>query len=901
MNFKHIDGKWQERWESAKAFKARPAEGKDTFYCLEMYPYPSGSGLHMGHCRNYAIGDAFARYQRMKGKAVLYPMGYDSFGLPAENAAIKHKVSPKDWTDNNIRTMMGQQKALGLSYDWDRMIYSHDPDYYRWNQWIFTKLYEKGLAYRKAALANWCPSCNTVLANEQVHDGKCWRCASDVTQKDMPQWFFRITAYAEELLKDIDTLAWPERVKAMQRNWIGRSEGTRVDFTIKETGETIPVFTTRPDTLWGVMFMVFAPEHPKVMELVKGTAYEKPVREFVTQAVKDRFTRLAEDKEKEGLFIGKHAVNPVNGDVVPIYIANFVLMEYGTGFIMAVPTHDQRDFEFATKFNIPKKIVIQPDEGTMLKSGTMHHAFVDDGKLVDSGPFDGEGNRDAIPKINEWLKEQGKGEAVVQFKLRDWLISRQRYWGTPIPIIHCEACGTVPVPEKDLPVRLPEDVQFTGEGNPLESSASFTKADCPACGKPARRETDTMDTFVDSSWYFLRYCDPKNKELPFGKEASQWMPVSQYIGGIEHAVMHLLYARFFTKALRDLGLIDIDEPFHRLLCQGMVLKDGDAMSKSKGNVVDPNTIVDKYGADTARAFILFAALPEKELEWSDTGVDAVNRFLTKVYRLLEQVDQSNADTAPSPASPETDRQIRSKLHRTIARVTAHMDAFEFSLAIGAMMEFGNALHKVAGQVSSSVWNGCLSDLARLLSPIAPHMAEEMCELLGNSSADATDASTFCSLSPWPVADESKIDHAAEAGETLVDEARKDILNLLGLLKVKPKTITLILADDWKRTLCRFIQQQLTSTRDVGAIMKAAMTDADLKKHGQDVAKLLPKLVASPQKMPAVLLATEDEKKFLELANIGAEFKCDILIEVESQSGHDKRRQAMPGKPALVIA
>ncbi|PIN69620.1 leucine--tRNA ligase, partial [Candidatus Woesearchaeota archaeon CG11_big_fil_rev_8_21_14_0_20_57_5] len=364
----------------------------------------------------------------------------------------------------------------------------------------------------------------------------------------MPQWFFRITAYAEELLKDIDTLAWPERVKAMQRNWIGRSEGTRVDFTIKETGETIPVFTTRPDTLWGVMFMVFAPEHPKVMELVKGTAYEKPVREFVTQAVKDRFTRLAEDKEKEGLFIGKHAVNPVNGDVVPIYIANFVLMEYGTGFIMAVPTHDQRDFEFATKFNIPKKIVIQPDEGTMLKSGTMHHAFVDDGKLVDSGPFDGEGNRDAIPKINEWLKEQGKGEAVVQFKLRDWLISRQRYWGTPIPIIHCEACGTVPVPEKDLPVRLPEDVQFTGEGNPLESSASFTKADCPACGKPARRETDTMDTFVDSSWYFLRYCDPKNKELPFGKEASQWMPVSQYIGGIEHAVMHLLYARFFTKA-----------------------------------------------------------------------------------------------------------------------------------------------------------------------------------------------------------------------------------------------------------------------------------------------------------------------------------------------------------------
>ena len=633
-DFRKVEERWQRYWEEQKTFKVTEDASKPKYYCLEMFPYPSGR-IHMGHVRNYAIGDVVSRYKRMNGFNVLHPMGWDAFGLPAENAAIKHGIHPSKWTLENIAFMRDKQlKRMGLSYDWDREVTTCLEDYYRWNQWFFIKMYERGLAYKKLSYVNWCPSCGTVLANEQVEGGLCWRCGSVVTHKELAQWFFKITAYAEELLSYCDKLpGWPERVLTMQRNWIGKSIGVEVDFIVEGSGEKLTIFTTRQDTLYGVTFMSIAPEHPMLESLIKGKKQADEVRAFCQRVMReDKAARADEKQEKEGVFTGSYAVNPLNNEKVPVWVGNFVLMEYGTGAIMSVPAHDQRDFEFAKKYGLPIRVVIQnPEKG--LVAETMQQAYVEDGVMANSGRFDGLSNTVSKEKIADYVEQSKLGKRTVNWRLRDWGISRQRYWGTPIPIIYCEKCGAVPVPENQLPVKLPMDVEFTGKGlSPLVESKSFRETICPQCGGTARRETDTMDTFVDSSWYFLRYCSSKYDKAPFDKKAAAyWMGVDQYIGGIEHAVLHLLYARFFTKVIRDLGLFDGDEPFENLLTQGMVIKDGAKMSKSKGNVVDPDFILSNYGADTARLFWLFAAPPERDLDWSDQGVDGAYRFLHRVW------------------------------------------------------------------------------------------------------------------------------------------------------------------------------------------------------------------------------------------------------------------------------
>jgi len=766
VDFNKIAKKWQKKWEEKDIFKVKESN-KKKFYCLEMYPYPSGGGLHMGHLRNYSIGDCLARFKRMQGFNVIYPMGYDSFGMPAENAAIKNKADPKKWTDSNIKTMMRQQKAMGLSYDWSRMLYSHDEDYYKWNQWAFLKFFEKGLAYKKGSYVNWCDDCKTVLANEQVEQGKCWRCHNEVTEKSLEQWFFKIRAYADELLACLEKLEWPERVKIMQRNWIGKSYGTEIHFLIKDTKEKIPIFTTRADTLFGVTFMVFAPEHPLVREWVKETKYEKEFEKFLKEVRKEnKFERTSEESEKKGMFIGKYAINPVNNEEVPVYIGNFVIYEYGAGAVMAVPAHDQRDFDFAKKYKIPIKIVIQPD-AYEIKEGKIQRAYLEDGHLVNSSEFDGVGNRDAIEGVSKKLEKLGKGKRTVNYKLRDWLISRQRYWGTPIPIVYCGECGIVPVPYEELPVKLPKNVKFTGSGNPLETSKEFVNCKCPKCKGKVRRETDTMDTFVDSSWYFIRYCSPKADKLPFDKKiVNYWMPVDQYIGGIEHAIMHLLYARFFTKALRDLKLHNIDEPFSRLLCQGMVLKDGEVMSKSKGNVVDPGEISDKYGPDTARLFILFAASPDKELDWSDKGVNGSFRFLNRVYSLVEKVDKVKADA-----------RVLNKMHRTIKVVTENIENFENNKAVVSLYGFVDYLGSL-----EKIPKEAFENLLLLMAPFTPHICEELWSKSGNKG--------FISLAGWPEFERKKISEKIEKEESSVEGIIDDIRNVLKLVKIEPKKVYL---------------------------------------------------------------------------------------------------------------
>ncbi len=775
VDFNKIAKKWQNRWEKDNIFATKISKNKQKYYVLEMYPYPSAT-LHIGHLRNYSIGDCIARFMRMNCFNVLYPMGYDSFGLPAENAAIKNKADPREWTESNIKAIKRQQKSIGLSYDWSREIASHRESYYKWNQWIFLKMFEKGLAYRKKSPVNWCPSCKTVLANEQVIDGKCWRCSSEVEIKDLEQWFFKITKYAKELLNDLDKLRdWPEKVKIMQKNWIGKSEGTLVNFKLKDTDENLPVFTTRPDTLYGVTFMVFAPEHPKVLELVKGTKYEKDVKKFINEVViKEKFERTSEESEKKGMFIGKYAVNPLNNEKIPIYIANFVLLDYGTGMIMAVPAHDQRDFEFAKKYKIPIKVVISSSDFD-LNEKKMDRAYIGEGKLINSGEFNGLNNKDAIDYITKYIEKNKLGKKTVQYKLRDWLISRQRYWGTPIPIIYCGKCGVVPVPEKNLPVKLPKDVKFTGEGNPLLTSGSFVNVKCPKCKGEAKRETDTMDTFVDSSWYFFRFCDSKENKLPFSKGAEYFMPVNQYIGGIEHAILHLLYARFFTKVLRDLKLTKVSEPFTRLLTQGMVTKDGAKMSKSLGNVVDPSWIIDKYGPDTARLFILFAALPERELEWNDKGVEGSFKFLNRIYNLVNDKPKFRKDIN------NKDKFIISKTNSTIKQVTEYINDFKLSLAIGSLMELVNSINRYKKQeVNEKIYHECLKDLILLFSPFCPHISEELWEKIGNKN--------YISMEKWPKFDSNKINKKAEELEELLHNTISDINEILKLINKKAKKV-----------------------------------------------------------------------------------------------------------------
>jgi leucyl-tRNA synthetase len=745
-DFKKVEERWQRFWQDQKTFKVTEDASRPKYYCLEMFPYPSGR-IHMGHVRNYAIGDVVSRYKRMRGFNVLHPMGWDSFGLPAENAAIKHGIHPSKWTLENIAFMRDKQlKRLGLSYDWDREVTTCLEEYYRWNQWFFIKMYERGLAYKKLSYVNWCPSCATVLANEQVEDGLCWRCGSVVTHKELEQWFFKITAYAEELLSYCDRLTgWPERVLTMQRNWIGKSVGVEVDFTVEGTGEKLTIFTTRQDTLFGVTFMSIAPEHPLLESLIKGKSQADEVRAFVQRVMReDKAARTDEKQEKEGIFTGVYAINPLNNEKVPVWVGNFVLMEYGTGAIMSVPAHDQRDFEFARKFGLPIRVVIQNPEKSLVAEN-LQQAYVEDGVMANSGSFDGLSNTAAKDRIADHVEQNRFGKRTVNWRLRDWGISRQRYWGTPIPIIYCDICGAVPVSERDLPVRLPVEVDFTGRGlSPLAESASFRETTCPKCGGAARRETDTMDTFVDSSWYFLRYCSPKEDKAPFDKKAAgYWMSVDQYIGGIEHAVLHLLYARFFTKVIRDLGLFDGDEPFMNLLTQGMVIKDGAKMSKSKGNVVDPDFILSKYGTDTARLFSLFAAPPERDLDWSDQGVDGAYRFLHRVWAIVYKHSEAVQRVKPAGPVARGDKLYR-KTHLTIKKVTEDIEReFHFNTAIAALMELVNEMYDytAAGMTADRlpVVRTAIDALTLLIAPFAPHFAEELWESLGGkaSLANAT--------------------------------------------------------------------------------------------------------------------------------------------------------------------
>ena len=819
-NPKEIENKWQSKWNKDNIFKSENVSDKENYYILEMFAYPSGN-LHVGHLRNYTIGDAIARYKKMKGFNVLHPFGWDSFGLPAENAAIENKAHPGDWTRKNIDNMKRQLKLMGISHDWSRELATYQENYYKWNQWMFIKMYEKGLVYKKKSYVNWCPECNTVLANEQVEDGKCWRHSkTDVIQKELDQWYFKITDYSEELLQSHDDLAgnWPDKVITMQKNWIGKSYGTEIDFVLEDGKTKIPAFTTRPDTLYGVTYVVLAPEHPVVEDIILK---DNPALKVKTDAMinEDKIERTAEDKEKEGFFTGKYVTNPVNGEKIPLWVGNYVLMDYGTGAVMAVPAHDERDFLFAGKYDLPLRVVIEP-EGEKLDISTMKQAYTGEGILVNSDKFDGMKNNDAKTAVSEYLEEIKGGLRTVNYRLHDWLLSRQRYWGTPIPALYCEKCGLVMEKIENLPVKLPMDIEFSGVGNPLETSEQFKNVTCPVCGGTAKRETDTMDTFVDSSWYYLRFLNPNLDTAPFDKtDADNWTPVDQYIGGVEHAVMHLLYARFFHKVLRDMGLLSSNEPFRRLLTQGMVLgpsyysneerkfyfeadvnvdnKTGKAyskktgeelavkvekMSKSKNNGVDPEVIVKEYGADSARVFSLFAAPPEKELEWNMNGLAGAYRFLNRLFLLIEDTKEfSEAGEIDHGKRNSEDSEIQKKLHQTVKKVSESMeDNFHFNTAIAALMELLNDMtsyrQKVidTGKISSEskkIWREVMEKTVLMLSPFAPHIADELWAASGREG--------YAFLESWPeyieeLTKESKINLVVQVNGKLRDTILADV-------------------------------------------------------------------------------------------------------------------------------
>jgi leucyl-tRNA synthetase len=762
-----LDTKWQQRWRDARAFEVVADPSRPKFYCLEMFAYPSGHA-HVGHVRNYIIGDVVARLKRLQGFNVLHPFGWDAFGLPAENAAIKSGIHPETSTLANIAHMKGQLQRLGISYAWERELATCLPDYYRWNQWLFTRMFERGLAYRRRSTVNWCPSCQTVLANEQVVDGACWRCGTIVVEKDLEQWFFKITAYADDLLAAIDGLAgWPEKVLTMQRNWIGRSEGARVRFAVEGEPDGVEVFTTRIDTIFGATFLTLAPEHPLVPRLAERTGRADVLAEAQRYRAQDRTARMSGEAGKEGVFTGAYAVNPFSGERVPIWVANFVLGEYGTGAVMGVPHGDQRDFEFARKYDLEIRPVIRTADGRVPSAAEMTAAHVDEGTVVNSGPYDGLTSAEARRRMTADAEAGGFGAGSVQFRLKDWGISRQRYWGTPIPMVHCPVDGVVAVPDDELPVLLPKVTEFTGRGDsPLAHVPEFVNVACPKCGGPARRETDTMDTFVDSSWYFYRFADAANDRLPFDPPAVKyWCPVDFYSGGVEHAILHLIYSRFFARVFRDLGMIDHGEPFTHLLTQGMVLKDGHVMSKSKGNVVDPDTMLQKVGADALRTYVMFVAPPEKEVEWSDAGLDGMFRWLARVWRIAEQWRESALAAEPLAHGALTveERALRRKTHDTIRRVSADVDVRkQMNTAISAMMELVNDLYlftdaqrTAATPQAAGVAREAIEALVRLLSPFAPHTAEELWERYGHVDGLAA--------ARWPAVDES----AAKAEQLVV--------------------------------------------------------------------------------------------------------------------------------------
>ncbi len=801
-DFKKIEDKWQKIWTENDQYKTDTTDSsKPNYYTLEMFPYPSGN-IHMGHVRNYSIGDVVARFKKMEGYNVLHPMGWDSFGLPAENAAIKHGVHPHKWTMANIEDMKAQLKLLGLSYDWEREVATSTPEYYRFTQEIFLKFLEAGLAYKKKSFVNWCPSCETVLANEQVVGGQCERCDAVVVKKDLEQWYFKTTAFAEELLNDLDTLdGWPEKVKTMQRNWIGKSNGAELRFDIEGTDKSMTVYTTRPDTTYGVTFMVLAPESELVQELVAGTEYEADVNAFVQKMhTKTEIERTSSDTEKEGMFIGKYVINPVNGNKIPVWIANYVLADYGTGAIMAVPAHDDRDKEFAQKYNLDIIPVIDEDN-----------------KMINSEEFNGMDASKAFDGIVEKLAKENRGKKTVNYRLRDWLLSRQRYWGCPIPVVYCDDCGIVPVDKKDLPVLLPTDVEFTGKGeSPLTTSKEFATTACPCCGKEARREVDTMDTFVDSSWYFLRYIDPKNTEEPFSKEmVNKWMPVDQYIGGVEHAIMHLLYSRFFVKAFKSMGMLDFDEPFKNLLTQGMVLMDGSKMSKSKGNTVSPIEIINKYGADTARLFVLFAAPPERDLDWSEQGVEGCFRFLNRVYRLVDELAEVAKSNAEVKTVTKEDKAMRLVIHSTLKKVTTDLsEKFGFNTAIAALMELINEMYKYKelDTRNDGIIKEGIETIVTILAPFTPHIGEELWTMIGK------EGSVF-NIS-WPSYDES----------ALVQDEVEVIVQVNGKLRAKVSMDANISREDME---------------------KVAMEDAKVQAaiEGKDVVKV----IAVPKKLVNIVV------------------------------------------------
>ena len=919
-----IEKKWQEKWEKDKIFQVKE-EKREKYYVLEMYPYPSGK-LHMGHLRNYTIGDCFARFKRMNGYNVLYPMGYDSFGMPAENAAIDHGANPEVWTNNNIEAMKEQQKRIGLSYDWTREIYSHDPNYYKWDQWFFLKMLEKDLAYREESYVNWCNKCVTVLANEQAQGGKCWRCNNDVEQKFLTQWFLRIRNYADELLDGLNIVEWPEKVKIMQRNWIGRSEGSIIKFPIVGENKTIDIFTTRPDTLYGVTFMIFAPEHPWVRAWVSGTKFEGEYEALYNEIMReDKFKRTDIEGEKKGMFIGKYCLNPITNEEVPIYIGNFVIYEYGAGAVMAVPAHDQRDFEFAKKFNIPIKIVIQPFDYE-IKLEKMTRAYEADGILVNSEEFNGMENRNAIKVITEKLNEKDLGHETINYKLRDWGISRQRYWGCPIPIIHCNNCGIVPVPYKDLPVLLPKDVKFIGSGNPLETSEKFVNTKCPKCGKQAKRETDTMDTFIDSSWYFFAFCDPpkESEAAPYNKEiVNYWGNVDQYIGGIEHAVMHLIYARFFTKIARDLGLHKFDEPFQRLLTQGMINKahpycpkcDAFAMkaemqdktckrcgtkyvlksvkmSKSYGNTVDPGEIMGKYGADAARFFILFGASPSSGLEWSDEGVGFANKFMNNTFQLLTE----------KPSTYRQKRNVRDTmvqyiLNKSVKEITENLSKIAIRNAVNSLIQFSSELNKYKGEgVIKEIYEECLERFVLLLHPITPHITEEIWEFMGKKG--------YLSLASWPSYNEDLITAENEFKLKLMNNTI-DSINQIKLITKKEKinNILVIIAEDWKYKFYSILISLIDKTKNQGEIMKKIMQEKEFKPHSKIISQVVAKILKNVGKFSKSILSPKEEFTFFNEIKfiIEKKYNCTAEILTEKDSKESKASQALPGRPAIIIS
>ncbi len=827
-NPEKIETRWQRVWEERKTFQVAQGGEKPEYYLLEMFPYPSGR-IHMGHVRNYSIGDVVARYKKMRGFNVLHPMGWDAFGLPAENAAIKNNSHPAKWTYSNIECMRNELKRMGYSYDWSRELATCHPGYYKWEQLFFLRMWRKGLVYRKKAPVNWCPQCNTVLANEQVEEGQCWRCDSTVEQRELSQWFLRITAYSEELLAGLEEIAegWPERVLAMQENWIGKSYGMEIDFSISGTDRILTVFTTRPDTLYGATFMSLAPEHPLLEHLVAGTDKEAEIREFVRKVTSmDHSVRTGDELEKEGMFTGRYCLNPITGEKMPIYVANFVLLEYGTGAVMAVPAHDQRDFEFACKYDLPIRNVIssQPDN----PPDKLEQAYTGPGKMINSGEFSGLDNEQGKAEIAAYLEKRAQGKSTVNYRLRDWNISRQRFWGAPIPVIYCDQCGTVPVPEDELPVVLPQNAQMRSDGrSPLPEMPEFLHTQCPSCGRDARRETDTMDTFVESSWYYIRYTDPRREDAPFDPDTvSYWMPVDQYIGGIEHAILHLLYARFFVKVLRDLGFLPrgMNEPFKNLLTQGMVLKDGAKMSKSKGNVIDPEAMITHYGADTVRLFCLFAAPPERDLDWSESGIEGANRFLHRVWRLVVELEK---DLAPiGPCAPieenvlqEKEKDLRRKEHSTVDKVTRDIEnRFQFNTAIAAIMELTNAVYGVKDELQASrkgkeVLSSAISTILAALSPTAPHICEELWSKIGYENLLAE--------TEWPQPDP----RAMHKDEVLV------VLQVNGKLRGK-----------------------LSVPRDISRedLQNAALEDENILKHTQG--KSIKKVIVVPGKLVNVVAA-----------------------------------------------